>query len=89
MLFEKKLNKIKFNPTEEITRVRINLEPKRENELQKINKIYSKEVFYNNKRLGRTKLIKMAIDNLINDIEGLSEDEAILYLRNLYKEAEF
>ena len=31
----------------------------------------------------------MAIDNLINDLEGLSEEEAIEYIRSLYKEAEF
>lgn len=89
MLFEEKIKETNFRPTNQIAKVRLDLEPKRENELQKINKVYSKEVFSNNKKIGRTKLIKMAIDNLTNDLEGLSEEEAVEYLRSLYKEAEF
>ena len=89
MLFEEKIKETDFRPTEKISQVRLDLEPKRENGLQKINKVYSKEVFSNNKKIGRTKLIKMAIDNLTNDLEGLSEEEAVEYLRSLYKEAEF
>lgn len=90
MVFEEKQSEIKFIPTDKITKVRIDLEPKRENNLQKINKIYSKEVFSNTKRLGRSKLIKIAIDNLIKDLEEqASEEEAIEYVRTLYKEAEF
>ena len=90
MLFEKKIEGTNFRPVNNITKVRIDLEPKRENELQKINKVYSKEVFSNNKRLGRSKLIKIAIDNLIKDLEEQdSEEEAIEYVRTLYKEAEF
>ena len=89
MIFEEKIKETDFRPTEKISQVRLDLEPKRENELQKINKVYSKEVFSNNKKIGRTKLIKMAIDNLTNDLEGLSEEEAVEYLRSLYKEAEF
>lgn len=89
MVFEEKLTGIKFNPTDEKVQVRIDIEPKRENELQKINKVYSKEVFSNNKMLGRTKLIKMAIDNLINDLEKLPEEKAVEYVRTLYKDAEF
>lgn len=90
MIFKEKLKETNFRPTDKITKVRLDLEPKRENELQKINKVYSKEVFSNNKKLGRSKLIKMAIDNLIADVnEQASEEEAIEYLRTLYKEAEF
>ncbi|MBR3348304.1 MAG: hypothetical protein IKG36_02715 [Mycoplasmataceae bacterium] len=90
MLFEEKIKETNYRPTDKITKVRLDLEPKRENNLQKINKVYSKEVFSNNKRLGRSKIIKMAIDNLIADVEEqASEEEAIEYLRNLYKEAEF
>lgn len=89
MLFEEKIKETNFRPTNQIAKVRLDLEPKRENELQKINKVYTKEVFSNDKRLGRTKIIKMAIDNLINDLEDLSEEEAVEYIRNLYKEAEF
>lgn len=90
MIFEEKIKETNFRPTDKITKVRLDLEPKRENELQKINKVYSKEVFSNNKKLGRSKLIKMAIDNLIAYVEKqASEEEAIVYLRTLYKEAEF
>lgn len=91
MVFEKKIeeNSIYIVKPTSKTKVRIDLEPKREFELQKINKTYSKEVFSNDKRIGRTKLIKMAIDNLIADLEKLPEEEAIEYLRTVYKEAEF
>ena len=61
------------------------LETKREYELKRIRKAYSIKV----KKISKSKLIKMAIDNLIADIEELPEEEAIQYLRNLYKEAEF
>ena len=57
--------------------------------LQKINLVYSKELLLNDKMIGRTKLIKMAIDNLIRDVEELPEEEGLEYLRTLYKEAEF
>lgn len=89
MLFEEKIKETNFRPTKNITQVRLDIEPKRENNLQKINKVYSKEVFSNSKRIGRTKIIKMAMDNLFNDLEELSEEEAVEYLRSLYKEAEF
>ena len=91
MVFEEKLKAVpEFTPTGTITKVRIDLEPKRENELQKINLVYSKELLLNDKKIGRTKLIKMAIDNLIANVEEqASEEEAIEYLRTLYKEAEF
>ena len=90
MIFEEKIKETNFRPTDKITKVRLDLEPKRENNLQKINKVYSKEVFSDNKRLGRSKLIKIAIDNVINDLEKqASEEAAIEYVRTLYKEAEF
>lgn len=92
MVLEKKIeeNSIKITKPNSKTKIRIDLEPKREFELQKINKVYSKEVLFNEKRIGRTKIIKMAIDNLIADLEEQdSEEEAIQYLRTLYKEAEF
>lgn len=90
MVFEEKIKVINYRPKKEIVKVRIDLEPKRENELQKINRVYSNEVFSNSKKIGRTKIIKMAIDNLIKDVEKQdSEEEAIEYLRTLYKEAEF
>ena len=91
MVFEETIEKenLRINKPTKKSQVRIDLEPKRELELQKMNKTYSKLVFDNNKRIGRTKLIKMAIDNLVNDVEDLPEEEAIEYLRTLYKGAEF
>lgn len=90
MVFEEKIKEFHFVPKKVKSKVRLDLEPKRENELQKMNLVYSKELLLNNKKIGRTKLIKMAIDNLIADVEEqASEEEAIEYLRTLYKEAEF
>ena len=90
MVFEEKIKEFHFVPKKTISKVRIDLEAKRENELQKMNLVYSKELLLNNKKIGRTKLIKMAIDNLIADVEEqASEEEAVEYLRTLYKEAQF
>lgn len=91
MVFEEKLKEVEFNPTEKHkTQVRIDLEPNRENELQKINLVYSKKFLLNNKKIGRTKLIKMAIDNLVADLTKLeSEEEQLQYLNRLKKEADF
>lgn len=91
MIFENKVKETNFRPTNNTkTKVRLDLEPKRENKLQIMNKVFSKEVFNNSKRIGRTKLIKMAIDNLIKDLKEIdSEEKQLLYLRELYKEAEF
>ena len=91
MVFKEKLKELEFKGTDKPkTQVRIDLEPKRENELQKINLVYSKELLLNDKMIGRTKLIKMAIDNLIRNVEEqASEEEGLQYLRTLYKEAEF
>ena len=91
MVFEKKIEEhnIKIFKPSSKTKVRLDLEPKRENELQKINKVYSKEVYFDEKKIGRTKIIKMDIDNLIADLEKLPEEEAVEYVRTLYKEAEF
>lgn len=89
MLFEEKRKNLEIENKSEDVQVRIDLEPKRENNLQVINEVYSKEVFNEKRKLGRTKLIKIAIDNFINDLEELSEEEALQYVRSLYKEAEF
>ena len=86
MLFEEKKEGMQINKPFNKTKVRIDLEPEREYNLQVIRKVYSKEI----KKISRTKLLKMAIDNLINDVEEqASEEEGIEYLRTLYKEAEF
>ena len=85
MLFEETLKEKKVLKPNSITQIRIDLEAEREYRLKRIMKAYNIKV----KKISRTKLIKMAIDNLINDLEGLSEEEAVEYLRSLYKEAEF
>ena len=85
MLFEETLKETKVPKPDSITKVRLDLEAERELGLKRIMKVYNIKV----KKISRTKLIKMAIDNLINDLEGLSEEEAIEYIRSLYKEAEF
>ena len=85
MLFEKTLEEKQVTKPNNKTQVRIDLEPEREYKLKRIMKAYNLKV----KKISRTKLIKMAIDNLTNDLEGLSEEEAVEYIRTLYKEAEF
>lgn len=85
MLFEETLKEKKVLKPDSNTKIRIDLEPERELGLKRIMKAYTIKV----KKISRTKLIKMAIDNLINDLEELSEEEAVEYIRNLYKEAEF
>ena len=85
MLFEETLKEKRVPKPDSITKVRIDLEAEREYRLKRIMKAYNLKV----KKISRTKLIKMAIDNLINDLEELSEEEAIEYIRSLYKEAEF
>ena len=36
-----------------------------------------------------TKLVKLSIDNLVKDLEGLPEEDAVEHLKELYKEALF
>ena len=86
MLFEEKSKGISLEKPTKETKIRIDLEPEREHKLQVIKKVYSNEI----RKISRTKLLKMAIDNLIADVEEqASEKEALEYLRTLYKEAEF
>ena len=85
MLFEEILKDktvIKDSKTKALTMA---LEIEREYNIKRITKAYGLKV----KKISKSKLIKMAIDNLVNDIEELPEEEAIQYLRSLYKEAEF
>jgi len=84
MLFEEIL-KGKTIVKEKPKALTISLETEREYKLKRIMKAYNLKV----KKISKSKLIKMAVDNLINDVEELPEEEAIQYLRNLYKEAEF
>lgn len=88
MVFEETIEELdlKVNKPNRISKIRIDLEPERELKLQQIIKVYTAK----NRKISRTKLIKMAIDNLIVDVEEQpSEEEGIEFLRSLYKEAEF
>ena len=94
MLFEEILKDktvIKDSKTKALTMA---LEIEREYNIKRITKAYGLKVITKAyglkvKKISKSKLIKMAIDNLVNDIEELPEEEAIQYLRSLYKEAEF
>lgn len=87
MVFEETLKKLNLNILEptETKNITFKLETKREYNLLRLKEVYSKEI----KPISKTKLIKIAIDNLINDIEKLPEEEGLEYIRSLYKEAEF
>ena len=61
------------------------LDSEREYNLLRLIKAYSKEI----KQISKAKVIKLAIDNLIKDVEELPEKEGLEYIRTLYKEAEF
>lgn len=80
----------RINKPEGTVLSQVKLSAKQEYELQKINKAYSEIVFENQVLLGRSKIIHMAINKLLYDLEKLpTEEEAIQYLRGLYKESEF
>lgn len=85
MLFEENLKDKTIVKESEKKSITIKLEIEREYNLKRIRIAYSNNI----KNISKSKLIKMAIDNLIADVEKLPEEEALEYLRNLYKEAEF
>jgi len=88
MVFESKkqgLN-IRSYSDRKLRPINVNFEPARLIEVDTVKAVYGNEV----KSISRIKIIKMAVDNLIKDLEALpSEEKAIEYLRELYKEAEF
>ena len=63
----------------------VTLESERLEELAVIKAVYSHEV----KPISITKLVKLSIDNLVNDLEELPEEKAVEHLKELYKEALF
>lgn len=63
----------------------VTLESERLEELAVIKAVYSNEV----KPISITKLVKLSIDNLVNDLEELPEEKAVEHLKELYKEALF
>ncbi len=86
MLFEETLKEKTVVKESKPKALTMQLEAEREYKLKRMAKAYELKV----KKISKSKLIKMAIDNLIADVEEqASEEEAIQYLRNLYKEAEF
>ena len=85
MLFEDILKEKTVVKDSKAKALTIQLETEREYNLKRMAKAYELKV----KKVSKSKLIKMAVDNLVADVEELPEEEAIQYLRNLYKEAEF
>ena len=85
MLYEEMLKNKSVVNESETKALTIKLETEREYNLKRIRIAYSNNI----KNISKSKLIKMAIDNLIADVEKLPEEEALEYLRTLYKEAEF
>jgi len=88
MLFEEKKKGLKITPSSK--HFSFMMESKKDNErlneIDVIRTVYSNEIKY----ISKVKIIKIAIDNLINDLEEqASEEEAIEYIRTLYKKAEF
>ena len=66
---------------------RIDLEPERNNEIAKIQALFKKNT---DKTISKTKIIKIAIDNLTQDLEKFENEEAAVeYLKALYKNALF
>ena len=86
MLFEETLKDTVVIKPEEIKPYTLHtLEPEREYNIRRIKKACLKKW----KKIPNSKVIKLAIDNLVNDLEDLTEEEAIEYMRELYKDAEF
>ena len=89
MVFENKKQglKVRRYTSDKLQVVNIHFEAKRLTELSEIQAVYKNEV---KSTISRSKIIKMAVDNLVNDLAGLAnEDEAVEYLRELYHKAEF
>lgn len=63
------------------------LDRERAYELSKIKTVYENEVL--KKKISHNKLVKIAIDILIESIENKSEEEAINYLKEHHKKAFF
>lgn len=90
MVFESKKQGLDIrsypNSDRKLKLVNVYFEPARLTKVDEIKAVYENEV----KTVSRIKIIKMAVDNLVKDLEALpSEERAVEYLRELYKEAEF
>lgn len=85
MLFEETLKDKTVVKDHEPKGLQVKLDVEREYNLKRIRIAYSNKI----KKLSKSKLIVMAIDNLFNDLEEMEEEKALEYLRSIYKEAEF
>lgn len=85
MVFEETLKEETIVKPNKAVHFGATLDVEREYNLLRLKKAYSKEI----KKISKSKLIILAIDNLINDVEKLPEEEGLEYIRSLYKEAEF
>lgn len=66
---------------------RIDIEPERNKEIAIIQALFKHSL---NKKISKTKIIKIAIDNLTQDLEKFeNEEEAVEYLKELYQKALF
>lgn len=83
MLFNEKKEGLELK--EHSKYLNVTLESERLEELAVIKAVYSNEV----KPISITKLVKLSIDNLVNDLEELPEEKAVEHLKELYKEALF
>lgn len=73
--------------TEYAVRTRLDLEPERNKEIAIIQALFKHSL---NKQISKTKIIKIAIDNLTQDLEKFeNEEEAVEYLKELYQKALF
>ena len=83
MVFEEKIKETDFKPVEQGRHLSFDLDVERENKVQKIISVFNKEVFKNNKKLSKRTLSKMAYDNLFNNLEAITEEEAVEHFKKL------
>lgn len=88
MLFEEKKKGLKITPSSK--HFSFMMESKKDNErlneIDVIRTVYSNEIKY----ISKVKIIKIAIDNLTQDLEKFeNEEEAVEYLKELYQKALF
>lgn len=90
-MFENMIKKTEYKATnKDLIKSRVDLDNKRNNYISIIQYVFKNEVLGNNKQFGKDKIIKMAIDNLIKDLDALgSESKQLEYLKLLYKDAMF
>lgn len=86
MVFEEKIKETDYKQVTNGKHLSFDLDVTRENKVQRIIKVFEKEVLNNDKRLSKRTLSKMAFDNLFNDLEAMTEEEAVELLTTLRKD---